>query len=148
MIAEHHQRRLERLERLARRMDRAFRIPGTGIRVGWDGIIGLVPGVGDTLTLLPAAWILAEAHRMGAPTGLKLRMGLNTGLDWALGLVPLAGDILDIGIKSNSRNVALLRAHFEREMQRAAPDGLPSTGRQAPTEIASDQPTSSRPEKK
>lgn len=114
MIAEHEDR-LQRLERLARRMDRAFRVPGTGIRLGWDSILGLVPGIGDTLALLPAAWILAEAHRMGAPLGLKLRMAFNTGLDWAVGLVPVLGDIIDIGYKSNLRNVALLREHLDRQ---------------------------------
>lgn len=41
--------RLERLERLAHRMDRAFRIPGTKVRFGWDSILGLFPLVGDIL---------------------------------------------------------------------------------------------------
>ena len=30
-------------------LDEAFRIPGTRIRFGLDGIIGLVPGVGDVI---------------------------------------------------------------------------------------------------
>nr|WP_245190745.1 DUF4112 domain-containing protein [Jannaschia formosa] len=105
--------RLDRLERLAAGMDSRFRIPGTRIRFGWDSIIGLVPGLGDVATLGPAGYILLEAQRMGAPPALLGRMALNSGLDWAVGSVPLLGDLLDVWLKANRRNVALLRAHFE-----------------------------------
>jgi len=106
--------RLDRLEALARRMDMAFRIPLTRIRIGWDAIIGLVPGIGDTLALAPAIYILNEARDMGASNAVLARMVANTGIDWLVGLVPVVGDILDIGVKSNIRNVALLREHLER----------------------------------
>ena len=105
-------RRLDRLDTLAYRMDRAFRIPFTRIRFGWDGIVGLVPGVGDTLAVAPAVFIMSEAHNMGASKSVLVRMAGNTGFDWLVGLVPFVGDILDIGNKSNVRNVALLRDHF------------------------------------
>lgn len=108
------EQRLARLDTLATRMDRAFRIPLTRIRFGWDGILGLVPGVGDTLAVAPAIYILHEAHDMGASKPVLARMIANIGFDWLVGLVPLVGDILDIGVKSNSRNVALLRAHLGR----------------------------------
>lgn len=122
---------LDRLDRLARRMDRAFRLPFTQIRFGWDALLGLVPGVGDTAALAPSVYILARAHKLGAPGWLLLRMATNLGVDWAVGLIPLIGDLLDVGIKANTRNVHLLRAH----MQKAAPEGPPSmssgTGRKA-----------------
>ncbi|TQS71675.1 DUF4112 domain-containing protein [Rhodobacteraceae bacterium] len=108
-------RALERLERLAWHWDRAFGIPGTKYRIGWDGIIGLVPGIGDTLALAPAAYIVWSARRMGVPTHVLIRMLGNTGADWVIGLVPLLGDVLDFGFKSNSRNVALLRKHLEKQ---------------------------------
>lgn len=104
--------RLDRLERLARRMDRAFRIPLTQIRFGWDSILGLLPGVGDTLALAPSIYILHEAREMGASSAVLARMAANVGIDWLVGLVPLVGDILDVGVKSNTRNVALLRQHL------------------------------------
>ncbi|WP_353473876.1 DUF4112 domain-containing protein [Salipiger sp. H15] len=106
-------RRLERIEVWARRMDRAYRIPFTGVRFGWDAMLGLVPGIGDTLALAPALWILKEAHGMGAPTPLLGRMGGNLAVDWLVGLVPLVGDIFDIGYRANSRNAALLRRWLE-----------------------------------
>lgn len=104
--------RLDRLERLAHGMDSQFRIPGTSIRFGWDAIVGLVPGLGDIATLAPASYIWLEGHRMGVPASVKARMAANIGLDWAIGLVPFAGDLLDVAVKGNRRNVRLLREHF------------------------------------
>ena len=105
--------RLRRLERLADRMDRAFRLPGTSIRFGWDSIVGLLPGIGDTAALAPAAWIILEAHRMGLPRYRVAQMVGNAGIDWIVGSIPLVGDIFDVGWKGNLRNVALIRRHME-----------------------------------
>ncbi|WP_299820031.1 DUF4112 domain-containing protein [uncultured Jannaschia sp.] len=113
--------RLDRLDRLARNMDSRYRIPGTGIRFGWDSILGLVPGLGDVASLGPAGFIWLEAHRMGVPNSVKARMAANIGIDWIVGSVPLVGDLLDVGLKANRRNVALLREHF------ASSDGRPAT---------------------
>lgn len=114
--SRHAQRlqRLDRLEALAMRMDRAFRIPFTGIRFGWDSIIGLIPGIGDTLVLAPSLYILHQARDMGASDPVLARMAGNVGVDWLVGLVPFIGDVLDVGVKSNTRNVALLREHLNR----------------------------------
>lgn len=101
--------RVARVERVARSMDRAYRLPFTRIRFGWDGLLGLLPGIGDTLAVAPAIWILNEAREMGVPKPLLVQMAGNIGVDWLIGLVPLVGDIFDIGFKSNSRNAALLR---------------------------------------
>lgn len=106
-------RALDRLERLANNMDSRYRVPGTSIRFGWDAILGLVPGLGDVAALGPAGYILLQSHRMGAPTGMKARMAVNLGLDWVVGSVPLVGDLFDVAIKANRRNVALLRSHLE-----------------------------------
>jgi hypothetical protein len=37
-------------------------------------------------------------------------MCANTGIDWAIGAVPLVGDLFDIGFKGNLRNVGLLKS--------------------------------------
>ncbi|MBW4960932.1 DUF4112 domain-containing protein [Sulfitobacter sp. CW3] len=103
---------LDRLHRLARRMDYAFRIPLLGVRLGWDSILGLVPGVGDALALAPAGYIIKEAHRMGASSTVLGRMGANVGIDLVIGAIPLIGDLFDIGWKANTRNVALLSDHL------------------------------------
>ncbi|WP_050772362.1 DUF4112 domain-containing protein [Sagittula stellata] len=106
--------KVERAERIARRMDAALHLPGTGIRLGWDGILGLVPGIGDTLALTPAAYIVYLGHEIGAPKHLLVRMAGNIGIDWVIGLIPLIGDIFDVGFKANLRNAALMRDFAER----------------------------------
>jgi hypothetical protein len=107
--------RIERLDRLSRLLDTAIVIPGTGIRFGADSVIGLVPGIGDTITTALSAWIIYEAHRLGAPRHLILRMIANVAADGLLGAVPLAGDVLDVLFRANRRNMRLLREHLERE---------------------------------
>ena len=111
-----HAADLARLRKLAVRMDSAFAVPGTRIRLGWDAILGFVPVVGDVLTLAPSAYILREAHRMGAPKHLLARMGANTAIDVVLGAIPLVGDLFDIGWQSKTRNVNLLQSHLAREL--------------------------------
>ncbi|MBY6138080.1 DUF4112 domain-containing protein [Leisingera daeponensis] len=118
-LAKHHHKQLQALERLAHRMDRAFRIPLIGVRIGWDSIAGLVPGVGDTIALIPAGYILYSGYRMGASAPILARMAANIGVDALIGSIPLAGDLFDVAWKANTRNTDLLRRHFE---ERAASD--------------------------
>lgn len=118
-LAKHHQLRLQSLERLAQRMDRAFRIPLIGVRVGWDSIAGLVPGVGDALALLPAGYIIYSGYRMGASAPVLARMAANVGADALIGAIPVVGDLFDVAWKANTRNTDLLRRHMEA---RAASD--------------------------
>jgi hypothetical protein len=107
--------RVERLDRLARLLDTAVVVPGTNIRFGADAIIGLVPGIGDTITTALSAWIVYEAHKLGVPRRLLARMIANVALDGVVGAVPVAGDVFDVMWRANKRNMRLLRDHLERE---------------------------------
>ncbi|MEQ8481096.1 MAG: DUF4112 domain-containing protein [Hoeflea sp.] len=100
---------LARLERLASLLDARFRLPGTSIRFGIDGIAGLIPGIGDTLTAAPSAWMIWRGHKLGVRRRMLVRMIANSGIDYLIGLVPLVGDIFDVGFKANLRNAAILR---------------------------------------
>lgn len=111
---------LRRLERFAHLMDSRFRVPGTELRFGLDGLIGLVPGIGDSVTALPAAYIVMRARAIGAPPHLQGRMVANVLLDLLIGAVPLVGDLFDFGFKANRRNVGLLRNHFGTMAQEPA----------------------------
>ncbi|RDC69928.1 DUF4112 domain-containing protein [Rhodovulum sp. 12E13] len=106
------QHELARLARLAHTLDARFRIPFTGFRVGVDGLIGLIPGIGDTLSALPSAYMIVRGHQLGARKRTLGRMAVNTGIDYVIGSVPLVGDLFDIGFKGNLRNIDLLRAEF------------------------------------
>jgi hypothetical protein len=106
---------VERLDRLSVLLDTALVIPGTNIRFGADAIIGLVPGIGDTITTAMSAYIVYEAYRLGAPRHLIARMIANVALDGVVGAVPVAGDVLDVFWRANRRNMRLLRAWLDRE---------------------------------
>jgi hypothetical protein len=56
------QQSMARLEALAQLMDGAFVIPGTTIRFGLDGIIGLVPVAGDMIAGLVSTYLIWEAR--------------------------------------------------------------------------------------
>src|SRR6056297_2972123 len=104
--------RIARLDRLATKLDARFRI--LGIPVGWDSILGLIPGVGDLATALPGAAMFYEARRMGARKRAAGRIALNTGIDLALGTIPLVGDLFDVAFKSHRRNIAILKDELNR----------------------------------
>lgn len=104
--------------RLAYLFDSAIRVPGTDWRVGWDSILGLIPGVGDVVTGSVSLWIILEARRLGAPRRLRARMLWNILLDTVVGTIPLVGDIFDAGFKANLKNVALLEAYLHKQDQR------------------------------
>jgi NAD/NADP transhydrogenase beta subunit len=102
----------ENLDLLAHVLDDWFRIPGTSIRFGLDGIIGLVPGLGDILAGLASCIIVVAAWFRGVPYVTLLRMVVNLGLDVMIGAIPILGDAFDIAWKANRRNYALLARHL------------------------------------
>ncbi len=102
-------RTLQRLEVL---LDEAFKIPGTGIRFGLDGIIGLVPGLGDVLAGLLSLIIPLAAWVRGVPYVTLVRMAANLGIGVLVGSIPLLGDVFDIAWKANRRNYKLLQHHL------------------------------------
>ena len=104
---------LQRLEKLSHWLDDAIRIPGTRFRIGLESIIGLIPGIGDIAGLLMGGYVVVEAHRMGAPGDLKLRMLRNVAIDALAGLVPVFGDLYDFAYRSNRRNLQMLFDHYQ-----------------------------------
>ena len=93
--------------RIARLLDRSIRVPGTDYRVGLDGIIGLIPGVGDVITTGLGSLIVVQAASAGVPAATLMRMLLNMLIDFCIGAIPVVGDIADFFWHSNSRNVRL-----------------------------------------
>ena len=107
---------LEHLDHLAYWLDDRFQVPGTSFRVGLDGLVGLIPGIGDAATNAITGYIIFRAWRLGVPRSVLMRMLSNLGIDFVVGLVPVFGDLFDIGFKANRRNAHLLRRHFAERM--------------------------------
>lgn len=109
---------LRRLESLAILMDSAFTIPGTSVRMGLDGLIGLVPVLGDIVTTAISSYLLYEARRLGASKLTLTRMATNVAIDGVIGAIPIVGDVFDVAFRANRRNVRILREHLERKAAR------------------------------
>lgn len=96
------------IERLARTMDSAIRIPGIG-GVGLDALLGLVPVAGDATSAAVSIAIIAKSLRYGVPRELVTKMLANVLVDLLLGAVPLVGDLADLWFRANEKNVTLLK---------------------------------------
>lgn len=109
------EQRFARIEALSKLLDVAFILPGTNIRYGIDGLIGLVPIVGDLLTTAISLWIVREARALGAPKHVVARMLGNVALDGVVGLVPFAGDAFDVMFRANMRNMRILKRWMDKQ---------------------------------
>jgi hypothetical protein len=102
----------ETLRKLEILLDEAFPIPGTRIRFGLDGIIGLVPGIGDVLAGLASIVFPLAGWIRGLPYITLVRMVANIVIGVLVGSIPLLGDAFDIAWKANRRNYRLLTRHL------------------------------------
>lgn len=97
------------VERLAWWLDSAIAVPGTRFRIGFDALIGLIPGFGDLVGALLSSYIIAVAASRGLPRSALARMAINVGVEAIVGVVPIFGDIFDAAWKANQRNVRLMQ---------------------------------------
>lgn len=95
------------VEKLAWLMDRS--IPIGRWKIGLDGIIGLVPGLGDLVGTIISGVIVAAAIRAGVPRSAIARMLANVGIEAVVGIVPFLGDLFDMAYKANTKNVEIYR---------------------------------------
>jgi hypothetical protein len=108
------EQRVARLEAIAKLLDVAFIVPGTNVRYGIDGIIGLIPVVGDIIVTGLSLWLVHEARALGAPWHVTARMLGNVAFQGVIGSVPVAGDAIDILYRANMRNARILRRWLDK----------------------------------
>jgi hypothetical protein len=116
--------RIQRVRQLAKLLDEAILIPGINKRIGLDPIIGLIPGGGDTITMLMSGYIVLESARLGLPRATLVQMVGNILIDALTGTIPVVGDLFDVVSKANMRNLKLLDAHVAEPDFQAKPDKL------------------------
>ena len=102
------------IEAYGRWLDSSIRLPG-GLRIGWDGIIGLIPGFGDAVGLGLSAWLVMRASSLGLPRSVIFRMVVNILIETVIGAIPVLGDAFDFVFKANNRNVALMKNALKRD---------------------------------
>jgi len=104
-------RRIEAMEGL---LERAFTIPGTNQRIGFDVVLDLIPVVGGVVAGAMGAWIVWEARNLGMSKWHVVRMSGNVGVDFLLGAIPWIGAIPDFFFRSNTRNLRIVRRWLDK----------------------------------
>jgi hypothetical protein len=105
--------KLKWVERVSYLMDEQFRLPGTNFKFGLDPLINLIPGVGDLAGFAVSSALVLSMARHGVSRKVLILMALNVALDSTIGAIPIIGQIFDFAYKSNSRNIRLLKEHYE-----------------------------------
>ncbi|WP_020535161.1 DUF4112 domain-containing protein [Lewinella cohaerens] len=104
---------LKWLDTTTQLLDNRFRIPGTEVRFGFDFLIGLIPGIGDVVSLGISGMLVTVMARKGASGMVIVKMLWNIFLDAIIGTVPIIGDLFDLSYRANRRNLELLKEHYE-----------------------------------
>ena len=104
---------LEIARTLAKLMDAQFEVGS--VKFGLDSLIGLVPVAGDLVSAAIGIYPILLARRYGLGRTVVARMWANLAVDFVGGLGPVVGDALDVVIKSNLKNLALLEAAGKRK---------------------------------
>lgn len=103
------------IDEITRLMDSKFRLPGTNFRFGLDPILGLLPVIGDFTSFAISGGLILYMVKFGASRKVLILMVLNIFLDATIGSIPVIGHIFDFYYKANTRNINLLRKHYQEE---------------------------------
>jgi hypothetical protein len=104
-------RYLTQIDRIAKVMDGLVPIPVIG-RIGLDAVVGLIPGVGDAVSLGASVLLIVRAAQLGAPPELLSRLVAMQCMDLVFGAVPVLGDLVDAGYRANQRSADLVHQWF------------------------------------
>lgn len=116
--------RLKWVERTSYLLDERFRIPGTRFRFGLDPILNLIPFAGDISGLILSAVLVFTMARHGVSRKVVILMTLNILIDFLVGAVPFIGQVFDFFYKANSRNISLLKKHYEEGRYQGSGNGI------------------------
>lgn len=106
---------LLKAQELGNLLDSAVKIPFIGLRVGLDFLVGLIPGIGDTIMLAASLRIVYLGYKLKVPSALRKKMIINALIDYGLGFIPILGDLVDLFFKANQRNVRIMETWWVSE---------------------------------
>ncbi len=104
----------KRIEAMEKLLEGLIVIPGTGIRVGLDVILDIIPVGGSVIAAIMGAWMAWESRNLGMPKRAMIRMAGNIGFDALLGAIPWIGAVPDLFFRSNTRNLKIIKAWLDR----------------------------------
>ncbi|MEO0330652.1 MAG: DUF4112 domain-containing protein [Bacteroidota bacterium] len=115
---------LKWVDRITRVMDSKFRVPGTNFRFGLDPILGLIPGLGDATSLAISGTLVYYMAKHGVSRKVIIMMLGNIALDAIFGSIPILGNLFDFFYKANTRNIRLLKRHYEERKYQGKGTGI------------------------
>lgn len=104
--------KVQHLKKLSILMDSKYSGP-FGYKFGLDGILGLIPVLGDFVTTAISLYIIFQAVMLGCTPATILRMGLNILVESLADLLPVVGNVFDFIWKSNNKNIDLIELHLQ-----------------------------------
>jgi hypothetical protein len=111
-----NQKQYKDIQIISKLLDAQFTLPG-GFKVGLDGVIGLIPGVGDTISSVIGSYIIIRGLKQKIPKIIIYKMIFNLLVDQLVGMIPFLGDLFDFVYKSNLRNAELFLESMNRPKQ-------------------------------
>jgi hypothetical protein len=116
--------KLKWVEQIAYLLDERFRIPGTNFRFGLDPLLNLIPVAGDLSGFVLSSALILTMAKNGASGKIVALMGINAILDVTIGAIPFLGQIFDFYYKANSRNIRLLKEHYQEGKHQGSGKGV------------------------
>jgi hypothetical protein len=104
--------KVSQLRKLSTLMDSQYTGP-FGYKFGLDGLLGLIPVIGDFVTTAISIYIIFQAATLGCSPPTILRMGLNILIESLADMLPVVGNIFDFMWKSNNKNIDLVEQHLK-----------------------------------
>jgi hypothetical protein len=124
MIPVENNSKIKWVEYVSYLMDEKFRLPGTNFRFGLDPLLNLIPLVGDLSGFAVSAVLVVTMAKHGASRKVIILMVINIILDTTIGAIPVIGQIFDFAYKSNSKNIKLLKEHYQEGRHAGTGNGI------------------------
>jgi hypothetical protein len=88
--------------------------------VGADGVIGVIPIVGEVLSGLTTGWLLSKASQVKMSMGDRLVIFGFGALDVGIGVAVGTGDIADFFFRAHAWNADRIQRHIDTQLDQIA----------------------------
>lgn len=101
---------LKLAKKLAELLEGRFQV--FGVRFGLDALVGVVPDIGDLVTLIFSLYLIWIGIRIHVPRRTLVRMLFHAAVDTVIGTIPVIGDTFDVFYRANTKNLQLLEKYL------------------------------------